>query len=333
MTTDYFADNREWLENKRLFTFDYQDKEKVDLTTLSVPLKLIIFIAWLRGLRRDLVKNGLSIMMGIEGRHRVGKSTFASTIGYITDPTFWPRMEHRIIKSPNDLMREIMVIRKEEIHGAVIIIDEGGVVIPSDEYYAEWYKQLARAFQIIGYLNPFIIFCSLSRESVGAKFRKLFNYVISGSRRGNEYSKMRIYEFSYDSMFRKYKHKRPVFTIAGQDITMNHLQFGKPPAFIENRYKNISNPQKDLLLEGFADKMEQMDKPKPTGKKEVDYQKIIEHIVANRANYETKSSRPAHVILDSYKIHLKFGIKLMDASYIKKEAETLCNEKKAENAV
>lgn len=332
MTTDYFVANKQWVENNHLFTFDDADTERVDLAALGMPLSEILFVAWMRSIRKDLIKTNLSIIAGFEGRHRSGKSLAACTWGYILDPTFWDRFEHRIVKTPQELMTEIRNIRDADIHGAVIIIDEGGVVVPNDEYFSEWYKELSRVFQMFGYLNPCIFFCALNRESIGAKFRKLFNFIISAKRKSKEYSKLNCYELSYNPMFRKYMHKRPKFQIAGQDVTLKGIQFGKPPEFIIERYKNLSTLQKNEYLDASEERMTALAKPK--AKKAVtNYEEIIQYLVKNSSLYATKNSRPNRVILDAFKIHIKHAIKNQDAQYCKKEAEAILNERNDGQAI
>jgi hypothetical protein len=324
---DYIEKNREFLENSHMMTFDYGDKERVDLANLGLPIGEIMFIAFLRSIRKDLIKTNLSIIAGFEGRHRSGKSVAASTWGYILDPTFWNRMEHRIVKTPQELMREIKIIRDEDIHGAVIIIDEGGVVVPNDEYFSEWYKTLSRVFQMFGYLNPCIFFCALNREAIGAKFRKLFNFIISAKRKSNEYSNLSAYELSYNPMFRKYFNRLPKFQIAGHEITLKRIHFGKPPDFIIQRYKNISTIQKDTMLDDMSLKMEELGKPKEV-KKDLDLQPIIEHVVKNFNLYTSKRSKPSNIILDLTQIQMRTNPRLArrNAEFVKKEAESILQE-------
>lgn len=327
MSVDYYLKYKDFLTNNDLYTFDETDTERVDLTALGLPIEEILFIAWLRGMRRDLVDTNLSIIAGFEGRHRSSKSTSACTIAYCIDPTFWDRMEHRIVKTPDELSQELRIIRDEDIHGAVIIIDEGGAVVPSDEYFSEWYKTLSRLFQIFGYLNPCIFFCALNRENVGAKFRKLFNFIISCKRKSNKYSKLGVYELSYNPMFRKYIHKSPEFLIAGQKFTLKNIKFGKPPEFILKRYITASTLQKTEMMDGYFDTIHELSKPIEKKKNEPNYPQIIESVVKNKSVFETPRSKPNKIILDPFRIQMKFKVKFREASYIKSEAEgILTNE-------
>lgn len=318
------------MRNGNLITFDYSDTERVDLATLGMPLETILYIAWLRSLRKDLIKLNLSIIMGFEGRHRSSKSLTACLWASIIDPTFLPRMELRIVKSPEELMREIIAMRDMDVHGGVIVIDEGGAVVPNDEYFSQWYKTLSRVFQIFGYLNPCIFFCALNRENVGAKFRKLFNYIVSCKRKSNEFAYQSVYELAYNPMFKNYMHKLPKFLIAGHMITLKRLKTCKPPQDLIDRYIAISTLQKDDMMDSSYTTIKDLAKPK--GKKaEVDYQKIIDAVIANKTLYETKRSLPNNVILDSFKIKMRFPIKITDAKYVKDEAERIMNSKEVKN--
>jgi len=299
-----------------------------DIASLAYNLDELIFIAWARHIRTSLTINNFSFICGFEGRHRSGKSESATALAYLIDPTFWPRMEHRIVKTPQELMVEIETIAKEKTKGAVIIIDEGGVVVPSDEYFQEWYKTLSRVFQMFGYLNPCIFFCAVVRDNIGAKFRKLFHAIVMVSRNSNAYTYLNIYNLKYNPMFAKYMHSRPKLKIGGQEIVVRRIKFGLAPEFIRERYKNLSLLQKSELLEGFGKKINE----KPKAKVEINFEELVAHVAKDFKLYESKRSKPSEPVLSGSDIRVKFHLSARDADFIKRHAEIRIKEAIANGA-
>jgi hypothetical protein len=307
----------QFLENNHTFTLEPGGEDDI-LSKLPITDQELLFLAWLKHNYNELHSNNKSLIMGFEGRHRSGKSIGAVTIAYMIDHTFWPRMEQRIVSTPQEFMREINIIAEQKIKGGVIIIDEGGVTLPSDAYYEEWYKTLNKVFQMFGYLNPCVFFCAVLRDNVGAKFRKLFHVIVRVKRPSNDFSHFNIYNLEYNPMFAKYMHSRPKVRIAGKTITMLKAKVGRPPQFIIDRYDNFSIYQKDNLRKEFTDKIESAGKPK---KKKVDLGEITKHVFDNAQLYYGKRSKPGAPIIDATRIRYRHNLTADVARYIKEEVE------------
>lgn len=333
---DYIAKHKEFLENNHFFTFDVGDEDEMKLLEHDLSIKELLYIAWCRHIFRDVVLINKSKILGIGGTHRSGKSLWACTMAYIWDSTFLPRMDKRVVQTPKAFMDEIKYIKDNNIHGAVFVIDEGGVVAPSDAFYEEWYKTLNRTIQVIGYLNPIIIFCAVIRDNIGAKFRKLYNIQSKARRYNLQYSKIKIFDLNYDDLRGRTTPKRPHIRIFGKKYILDGVKFGRPPKFIESAYRKLTEPSKDKLVDSYTKTIGEAETRGPVkGKREQlrqEQAKIVDSIylkvVADYSKYQTPRSRTGRVVLDALRIQSDHeALSYRGAEIVKKKAEDVLNEK------
>jgi len=312
----------EFLEGSRPLVWDIKNEEN-QLAEIKYTFNEVLFLAYARYIRNRLIKNNKSFIAGFEGEHRSGKSETAVGLAYMVDPSFWPRIEQRIVSTPDELMKEIEVIDKEGIHGAVIIVDEGGVSVASDEFYSKWYKTLSKVFQMFGYLNPCIFFCAVLKDAIGAKFRKLFHNLIQFSRHSNDFTKMKIYNTSYNTMFKKYLHSKKAVKVAGKLCYVKHIKFGKLPKFITDRYKNISISQKKDLMKKWG---EELRDEEIKDQEKIDLATIIQEVIDDYKEFESEKSTPDQIKLDANLIRAEYrGVSFRDANLIKLKAQKALN--------
>ena len=332
---DHIALHKEFLENSDFFMFDSTDEDEQKLLRHNLSIKEIIFIAWVRHIYRDVVLVNKSKIIGIGGFHRAGKSEWACTMAYCWDPTFFPRIKQRVMHTTAAFAAEIEYVREHDIHGAVFIIDEGGVVAPSDAFYEEWYKELNQSIQVMGYLNPIIIFCAVIRDNIGAKFRKLYNIQCKAKRFDNECSKIKILDLNYDDLRGKTTPKRPHIRIFGKKYIMDGVKFGKPPAFISKAYQAIANPAKDKLLKQHAVASKDREARGPAKSKREQQRNEqtqfidskIPDIVSKFQQYGAARSRPGAITLDPVKIQAGENVPIAVAKIMKIKAEEFLNKK------
>lgn len=326
MMSGFNPEQVKFLQNNHLFMFDESDPDEIAPFEYKMSVNEIMAVTWLRHLRYNVVELNKSLLAGFGGGHRSGKSLTACTIAYCIDATFWPRMKKRIVQTPTQLMDEVNYIKKNRIHGACIVIDEGGVVTPSDSFFEEWYKTLNQAIQVMGFLNPIIFWCAVIRDNIGAKFRKLFMIQIKAKRFSLKESSLKILELDYDDMRNKTNTKRPRVRVFGRRYVMNRMLFGRPPKFIEKDYRALTEPMKSIMLDKFGETMQEQEKkaaePKRTGIKSADIDVIgIAKQVIERIDEFRVSSPGKRVVIDAIKIKRVFNISFQGSTDVKREAE------------
>lgn len=326
MATDYVAHNSAFLYGSSTYTFDRHDEDELRCISFNLSEKEMLAVAFLRHLRMDVVDMNKSLIMGFGGKHRSGKSLMATTIAYMLDPTFWERRQFRIVQTAEAFSTEMEYIRKNRIKGACIIIDEGGVVVPSDSFYEEWYKILNQSIQIMGYLNPIIFFCAVIRDNIGAKFRKLFHMQAQCSRYSNEFNKTKIYYLHYDDIKGKTIPKRPRVRLFGRRHILNSVEFGKPPQFIIDAYRELTEPMKDKALESHNKKIANFaaegDVKAGSKPPKFNKMKVIDDVMQELEKYRRVTSSGVFKI-DKAKLQLEKGLKPLEAAVVASEIERI----------
>lgn len=299
--------------------------ERLGLAKYGYTQSEVLALAWMQGVRREVVSNNFTWLTSISGRHRSGKSLLGATLGCLWDSTFLPNFERRIIYTPKDFMQELKTIRKSKVKGAVMLIDESGSTVSSMDWYEKWQKAIAKATMVLGYLNPIILFNAPVRDFVNSPLRKMFHAHIEVSRYNRDYSVLRIYDIKYNTTFKKTFWKKPVIKIAGQKITLDRIRFGYPPQFIIDRYEALEKLEKDKLLEQFQKEVDSGEAE--TAKKTLDLEEVIKHVAANHELYQTKRSVPGNIILDARSIRFKFNMAADLSQHVKNQAERILKEK------
>lgn len=342
MTEDFVSDNQKFLENGQPFVYDGGDPDEQKLISYQMGIPELMVVTWLYGLRNEVVGMNKSLIVGVSGKHRSGKSLTAFVISKILDPTFWPRYKQRVVQTPAQFMEEIEYIRKNNIHGACIVIDEGGVLAPSEAFYEEWYKMLNQAIQISGWLNPIIFFCAVIRDNIGSKIRKLFHMQIKARRYGMNSTSLKVLELDYDDLRNKLKNKRPKIRVAGRRYMMNTIQFGRCPEYVEMAYRSLTEPVKAEMMEKFAKNIVDAGNAPSEDKKkkgrgapvmEYDYDGSLKKLLESYKDYLIPNPKMGgKIILDQYKIKRNLSIPFRGAEEVKREAERVLNAKKVSDA-
>jgi hypothetical protein len=301
--------------------------ERTGLAKYGYSQQEILALAYLQGIRREVVANNFTWLCSISGRHRSGKSLTAATLGVLWDSTFLPNFERRIIYTPKDFMTELKTIRMRRIKGAVMLIDESGSTVSSMDWYEKWQKAIAKATMVLGYLNPIILFNAPVRDFVNSPLRKMFHAHIEVSRFNKEYCILRPYDIKYNTTFKKTFWKKPIIKLAGQKITLDKIRFGTPPQFIIDRYEALERLEKDKLLEQFQKEVDTGEAE--TAKKTLDLEEVIKHVAQHHELYQTKRSVPGNIILDARSIRFKFNMAADLSQHVKNQAERILKEKDA----
>jgi hypothetical protein len=293
--------------------------ERLSLSKYGYTEQEVLALAYLQGIRREVVQNNFTWLCSISGRHRAGKTLVGCMIGYLMDSTFYPNFERRVIYSPKDFMQELRNIRIRKIKGAVMLIDEAGASVSSMDWFERWQKALAKATIVLGYLNPIILFAAPIRDFVNSPIRKMFHAHLEINRFNREYCIIRPYEVKFNTTYKKTFWRKPIIKFAGQKKTLDKIRMGYPPQFIIDRYEALEKLEKDKILEDLQKDVNASEAD--TAKKTLNLEDVIKHVTENPEIYQTKSSKPANIILDARAIRFKFSVAADMAQHIKSEAE------------
>lgn len=300
------------------------DAPEVDpIFELGLSQQQILGISYLWSIRRKVVVQDFSFLANFDGRHRSGKSTCASVLGYIIDPTFWDDFENRVVYTPKDLMAAIERLEQSKIRGGVIIVDEAGVSLANDAYYEVWLKTISRIFQVFGYLNPIVFFCLPVSDDLAKKFRKLLHAYYAVNRPSNEYTMMTPYNLKYSVIMKKQFFRKPKIRIGSARITLRDIRIGKPPEFILKRYQNLAALKKPEAMKELQEDFRKTEIKE--NKETADITKLIDHVIANTSLYTAKRSKADNIILDVNRIEFGLKVSRRNAAYIKAEAERKVN--------
>ncbi len=284
----------------------------------------LIGLAYLKHTRDFVIKKGFSYLASFDGRHRSGKSLASITFAHLWDPTFYKYFESRIVQDHNEFMNAIQNLADEDIKGGCIVVDEAGVSMGSDQYWETWLRTLTKTVQMFGFLLPVIEFVSPQKDFVDSRLRKMFHSYYKVDRNNNNYSTITPYNLKFSSMKSKWYYKKPVVRLGNTEIVINRIKLHKPPQQLIERYRNLEQARKKVMLEKFMDEMRKTDAK--SERTEVDLEKLIDGVVKNFRLYESKRSKPDRILLDTNKIQFRLKITGRMANYVQGEAERKLDE-------
>lgn len=284
----------------------------------------MIAMAYLKHTRDFVVKKGFSFLGSFDGRHRSGKSMGAITFAHIWDPTFYKSFEQRIVQNHIEFMNAIEGIADQDIRGGVIVVDEAGVSMGSDQFWETWLRTLTKTVQMFGFLFPVILFVAPVKDFVDSRLRKMFHAYYRVERNNTQYSVITPYNLKFSSMRSKWYYKKPVVRIGNSEIIVNRLLLHKPPEYLLERYTNLEKARKKIMLDQFIEEMKKSEVKKE--RKEVDLDSLIQNVVKNWRVYESKRSKPDDISLDTNKLQFRLKITGRMAGYVKAEAEERINK-------
>ena len=302
-------------DSKDFFQYGYTEEE-------------LLGIAYFASIRRRVVVNNKTWLCAVDGSHRSGKTLGVCAAASLIDPTFQKNFYNRFIYDPQQLFSEIENLRKNDIRGGVIAVDEAGASLSAMDWYEDWSKAISEMFQVIGYLNPIVFFIAPVRDFVNSPIRKMQHAYWKFSRPSNEYTILKPYELSYSSTYKKTFNLRPNVTFNGIQKAIDRIKMPLPPRQIIDQYEEFEKPRKDELLRGFGDRIKQSKAKEVKIKK--DPRAIVDYI---QENYDTntafkgKRSLPDEIQLDLNYIRYKFDLPLQIAQGVKKDAEREINKK------
>jgi hypothetical protein len=285
----------------------------------NIPYEQYIAMAYMGGMRKQVTHTKLSLMAAFDGRHRSGKSLGAALFGCLWDETFRDNLENRIVQEPKEFMNILDRVEKDNIHGAVILVDEAGVSMSSSDWYERWLKTLGKTMQMFGYLHPVVLFAAPIKDFVDARLRKMFHGYYSVKRTQNDYSTIIPYDVHYSTTRQKYYYPKPKVRIFGQTVVVNKIRLGIPPDWLLDRYQQYEKTVKVPMLKKFRDEIAEDDTR--VKKIELTDNQILNDVISNMEVYETRRSTPETPIFDAFRIERSFGVKPRRAKFLKDDAE------------
>jgi len=315
---------------RRAFT---ADKDHLNSVLMSKPLGDLLSVAYLKSVRNMVHRTGLSYLGSFTGPHRTGKSISACLFAHFWDTTFWDNFEQRVIQSPYQFMTCMNNIIKDEILGAAIVVDEAGTSFSSGDWYEKWMKSIQKALQICGLLKPIILFVAPNREFIVSGMRKLIVAEHHMKKFDAEFTRMSCYHVKYNFMKKgdPYFFRRPVIRIAGQNITLKHINIHSPPQFFIDRYKALTEPDKKERLNQFTEEVHKIIAG-ADNEGEPDYEQIIEDIWQKKELFFGRINREGAQTIDQTTIEVQYGIKQKYAKFVKDRIERRLAEDSAEKA-
>lgn len=314
---------QKWVENpiwkRQAFT---ADKDHLNSVLMTKPLGDLLSVAYLKSVRNMVHRTGLSYLASFTGPHRTAKSVSATLFAHFWDTTFWDHFEQRVVQSPYQFMSTMDNIIKDEITGAAIVVDEAGTTFSSADWYEKWMRSIQKALQICGLLKPIILFVAPNREFIVSGMRKLIVAEHHMKKFDKRFSRMSCYHVKYNFMKKgdPYFFRRPVIKIAGQNITLKHINVFEPPAWFVQRYKNLTEPNKKEMLSKFSVEVKNIFDGKEN-EGEPDYESIIEDIWQKKETFFGHINRKGVQTIDQTSIEVHYNLKQKYAKFIKDRIE------------
>jgi hypothetical protein len=288
----------------------------------------ILALAYLKRKREEVIEQKFSWICAFDGRHRSGKSITAITLATIFDKTFWPNMENRIVYDPDEIIEQFDVIAKNNIHGAVIIIDEAGAALAGTDWYERVQKSIVKTIQIFGRWHPIIFLVAPSRDFIASGIRRMFHSAFKIQRPNNNETWIIAREITWHDGLKKPFYRRPVINLFNQKITMDKIIMTIPPKEILERYEEIEKVRKEKLQQKFKEESK-YNKLKQQ-QEVVDDESNIKFIMDNKMLFESKSSRPDQPTIDETEIRFRLKMTPSRAKWYKREVERRLQKKVSE---
>lgn len=322
-----------WLKDpiwkRRAFT---ADKDHMNSVLMSKPLGDLLAVAYLKSIRTHVHRNGLSYLSSFTGPHRSAKSVSASLFAHILDSTMWDAFESRIIQSPYQFMTCMKGIIDDEIIGASVVVDEAGTTFSSGDWYEKWMKVIQKFLQTCGMLKPKLFFVAPNREFIVSGMRKLIIAEHHMKKFKPEFSRMSCYHVKYNFMKKgdPYFFRRPVIRIAGQNITLKHINIFEPPKWFVDRYRNLTEPDKRDRMSKWTKEAQKLISGQEEEEEDIDYDTLIEEVWQNKGTFFGRVNREGLPVIEQNTLEIELGIKPKQAKYIKERIDKRLRQAKAE---
>lgn len=298
------------------------DKDHLNSVLMSKPLGTLLAMAYFKSIRHHVHRNGLSYLASFTGSHRSTKSVSACLTAHLLDPTFYPNFEQRVIQSPYQFATTMKSIIDEEVIGAATVVDEAGTTFSSGDWYEKWMKTIQKFLQVCGMLKPIIIFVAPNREFIVSGMRKLIIAEHHMKKFNPQFSRMNCYHVKYNFMKKgdPYVFKRPMIRIAGQNITLKHINIYPPPDWFIERYKNLTEPDKRERMSQWTQEVHKIIAGQEE-EGEPDYDNIIEDIWSKKHLFFGRKTREGVQTIDQTEIEVQYKMKPKFAKMIKDRIE------------
>lgn len=288
----------------------------------SERLDFMVTIKYLQSIYNSVHRFNFSFLGLIVGRHRAGKSLFAITLASILDRTFIRYFKSRVVYDAKGFMRACNHLRDANIKGGVIVWDEAGVGLPAREWYDISNKAINYALQVIGYLNPIILFVTQDITFLDKQPRKLLHQFFEMVRPSDRFSITKPFIVEWNKRIGRVYFKYPRILWDGKLYTLKRIVIPLPPKELLEMYEEHSRPWKDKIMKAMEEKVNAMEVRE--ARETLSLEKIKQIIWENWQSFEAKrSERPYKIKLDanliSYKFHIPYRIAMAMAREIEQE--------------
>jgi hypothetical protein len=288
----------------------------------------MLSLAYLRNIRDTVVRRNFTFLAHFQGRHRSSKSTTAFWFAWLLDPTFAANYQKRVVTSPQQFMDAIADIRKLKRKGCVVIVDEAANTMAASDYYENFMKTIAKVTTMMGYTGVIVFYCSIYKNFVDSRIRRMFHSYYECARYSNDRSIIRPYILRYSTIMKKEYVKHPVINIMGERVTLEQIVVQKPPQFIIDAYENLSIIRKDDMMDGYQEDIKRGMIKEKKGRLNVD--ELVKTVVDNYHDFESPKMKGDKIRLSKFKLKWTCKITGEQADYVKEAAEKALNLKKSE---
>jgi hypothetical protein len=119
--------------------------------------------------------------------------------------------------------------------------------MPAREWWKVQNQEIGKLIQSFGYMRPIVFFVTPDLSFVDTQARRLFHYLFEVTSRTSDYAKVKPFKIIVQKRTGKvyFKYLRTVF--GNNMFRITGIKFYKPPTWFINEYKEISEPNKDLI--------------------------------------------------------------------------------------
>jgi hypothetical protein len=270
-------------------------------------------------------ESGLFITNNWLVTHNSGKSVTASIWAHLWDTTFLKYFETRIVQSPQDFVRAMEIVIKDNTKGAAFVIDEAGATMASTDWYEKWIRALTKTLQICGMLKPMILFVAPNRDFIVSGMRKLIIAEHYLERTHTDYTTIKAYHVKYSTIKHNYYYKKPMVRIADTTYQLNRIHQHQPPEWFLERYKNHTEPKKVDMMSAFSDvvKSSVADKDQDA---EPDYETIIRDVFQKKEIFFGRNTKEGYPTIDQAALEIHYKLRPKFSKYVKDRVERLIRE-------
>jgi len=297
----------------------------------EVDYESILAYKHLQAIYERVHVNKFSFIGLVVGAHRVGKSLFCVTAGYLLDRTFWANMEKRVVYTAQEFLQAMNEIKKKGIKGAVVVWDEAGVGMPAREWYEVANKAVNYALQVLGYLHPILFFVTQDPSFLDSGAKKLIQNYYEVERYSNQFNKLKPFDININKKKNKVYYPYRVLNIDGLRYRLIGINLPKPPKEIEERYEKHSLNWKNRVMRDMEESVKRVEERKIG--ETLNVEQITDYIVNNHHEFEARKSAPDNILINRdliysrFKRHLNYRL----TAQLQKDAELQLNKKEVEN--